>query len=237
MGGCVTPAKPKYSTIKQVQIKEGSAVNSMSNSAIRYVNPDGSVGPPPIINQTNSQIKGIGGDAQFNPRSSILRPTTPPIAGLGPDGRPSVQSVLPTGSVGSIYGPGYPQRPSIEPPMMVPGPGLSSMGPPPLGINPNNVRPMSSNFHIPSAEPFSIHPTSVPMVGPNGSVVQTIERTSANIPLPGPPSNYGYDPNRIIPPQSEQIRTETTTFRQDSRPVSPALVHPPIMSSALNKTF
>lgn len=230
MGGCVTPAKPKYSTIKQVQIKEGSAVTPLSNSAIRYVNPNGSLGPAPIIDQTNSQIRRLG-DTNFNPRSSILRPTTPPIAGLGPDGRPSVQSVLPLGSVGSMHESGYPQRPSIEPPMMIPGPGLSQMGLPPIGINQNNIRPMSS--HIPSAEPFSIHPTSVPMVGPNGSIVQTIERNSANIPLPGPPSNYGYD--RI--PQSEQIRTETTTFRQDSRPVSPALVHPPIMSSALNKTI
>ena len=235
MGGCVTPAKPKYSTIKQVQIKDGSAVNPMSNSALRYVNPDGTMGPPPsIIDQSNSQIRGLGIENQYNPRASILRPTTPPIAGFGPDGRPSVQSVLPLGSVGSIYGPGYPQRSSIEPPMLVPGPGLSSIGLPPIGINQNTMRQMPSNVH--SAEPFSIHPTSVPMVGHNGSTIQTIERTSANIPLPGPPSPYGYDPNRMMP-QSEQIRTETTTFKQDSRPVSPALVHPPIMSSALNKTI
>lgn len=211
MGGCVTPAKPKFSTIKQVQIKDGSAISGMNNSAIRYVgNNDSVLMQPPamIIDQTNSQVRGLGLERPFTPRSSILKPHVPPY-GVDLDGRPMVQSVLPINSVGPIGYPAPMQTTMVETgTMQITNPG---------GVQVNMPRPMTPN--IPLAEPFSINPMAIP----HSPSVVTVERTSANIPLPGPP----------LQPQI----TETSTFKQETRPISPGLVHPQGMPSVLNRTM
>lgn len=89
-----------------------------------------------------------------------------------------VQSILPNGNIVS----------NIQNPQM----RIET----PIGINPamrpievNQIRPPSSRIinNVLPADPFTINPTNVPMTIPGQTTVQTVERTSTNIPLPGVP--------------------------------------------------
>jgi hypothetical protein len=59
MGACVTPSKPKYPLLKQVETKSGSVIGPQT-SAVRFVNTSNvndSVINKAIVNQTASQIR------------------------------------------------------------------------------------------------------------------------------------------------------------------------------------